>query len=43
MVVHRATGSAAPVRWAESVARALGLTAVAGSPVVARFDREAGQ
>ncbi|MCP5328991.1 MAG: class I SAM-dependent methyltransferase [Sinobacteraceae bacterium] len=41
MVVHRASGSAAPVRWMESLGRALGLTALAGSPVVARYDREA--
>jgi 2-polyprenyl-3-methyl-5-hydroxy-6-metoxy-1,4-benzoquinol methylase len=39
MVVHRAARAAAPLRAAEAMARAVGLTAVAGSPVIARFDR----
>ena len=39
MVLHRVCGSAAPLRLAESASRAIGLTAVAGSPVMLRADR----
>jgi hypothetical protein len=39
MVVHRALDSSAPVRLAESVSRAIGLTALGGSPVILRADR----
>lgn len=39
MAVHRAARAAAPLRAAERLARAVGLTALAGSPVIARFDR----
>jgi len=39
MALHRAARAAAPLRAAEALARAVGLTALAGSPVVARFDR----
>ena len=40
MVLHRATGSARPLRWAEAAGQALGLTALAGSPIVGRFHRQ---
>jgi glycosyltransferase involved in cell wall biosynthesis len=39
MALHRALGSAAPLRLAESVSRAVGLTALVGSPVILRVDR----
>jgi ubiquinone/menaquinone biosynthesis C-methylase UbiE len=39
MALHRATRAAAPLRAAEVVFRRLGLTAVAGSPVILRADR----
>ena len=39
MAVHRAGSGAAPLRWAESVFRWTGLTALAGSPVILRLDR----
>jgi len=39
MVVHRATHAVAPVRWAEGIARGVGLTALFGSPVILRADR----
>jgi ubiquinone/menaquinone biosynthesis C-methylase UbiE len=39
MAIHRAARGAAPLRWAESASRALGLTACAGSPVILRLDR----
>jgi 2-polyprenyl-3-methyl-5-hydroxy-6-metoxy-1,4-benzoquinol methylase len=39
MVAHRVTGSAAPVRWVEAACRAVGLTHLAGSPVILRCDR----
>ncbi len=38
MAFHRATGSATLARALESAVRALGLTALLGSPVIARFD-----
>lgn len=38
MVLHRALRAAFPVRWAEAIARALGLTALFGSPVILRAD-----
>ncbi len=38
MALHRATGSAALARGLESSARALGLTGLLGSPVIARFE-----
>lgn len=41
MVVHRAARAAAPVRWAESAARGIGLTSLFGSPVILRADRGA--
>ncbi|HZT04249.1 MAG TPA: class I SAM-dependent methyltransferase [Steroidobacteraceae bacterium] len=41
MALHRVCGSAAPLRVAESASRAIGLTAVAGSPVLMRADRVA--
>lgn len=41
MALHRACGSAVPLRLAESASRALGLTAVAGSPVILRAERAA--
>lgn len=34
MVVHRVARGAAPLRWTETLARALGLTALAGSPAI---------
>lgn len=40
MVAHRALKSAAPLRFAEAVSRGLGLTALGGSPVMLRADRE---
>lgn len=39
MALHRACGSAAPLRLAESASRAIGLTAAAGSPVMLRAER----
>jgi hypothetical protein len=39
MALHRACGSAAPLRLAESASRTIGLTAIAGSPVLLRADR----
>jgi SAM-dependent methyltransferase len=42
MALHRACGSAAPLRLAESASRAIGLTAIAGSPVTLRADRHSG-
>jgi glycosyltransferase involved in cell wall biosynthesis/ubiquinone/menaquinone biosynthesis C-methylase UbiE len=39
MALHRICGSAAPLRLAESASRAVGLTALAGSPVILRADR----
>lgn len=39
MALHRVCGSAGPLRLAEWVSRAVGLTAVAGSPVILRADR----
>lgn len=39
MVVHRIGRGMAPLRWAESLFRVLGLTALAGSPVILRMDR----
>lgn len=39
MAVHRAARAAAPLRAAEALARMTGMTALAGSPVIARFDR----
>jgi ubiquinone/menaquinone biosynthesis C-methylase UbiE len=39
MALHRACGSAALLRLAESASRALGLTAAAGSPVMLRAER----
>lgn len=42
MALHRVCGSAAPLRLAESVSRAIGLTAIAGSPVMLRADRATG-
>ena len=41
MALHRVFGSAVPLRLAESASRAIGLTAVAGSPVLLRADRAA--
>ncbi len=38
MALHRATGSAALARGLEAGARTLGLTALLGSPVIARFE-----
>jgi 2-polyprenyl-3-methyl-5-hydroxy-6-metoxy-1,4-benzoquinol methylase len=38
MALHRATGSAALARVLESSARAVGLTGLLGSPVIARFE-----
>jgi SAM-dependent methyltransferase len=40
MVVHRVGKGAAPLRAAEAVFRALGLTALFGSPVILRVDRQ---
>jgi hypothetical protein len=40
MVVHRVGKGAAPLRWLESLFRAVGLTALIGSPVVLRMDRQ---
>ncbi len=39
MVLHRMSRAAAPVRAVEHLCRALGLTALAGSPVILRADR----
>lgn len=39
MVLHRAMRAAPPVRWAEGLARGVGLTALFGSPVILRADR----
>ena len=39
MVVHRVGKGAAPLRAAEAIFRALGLTALLGSPVILRVDR----
>lgn len=39
MVIHRMGKGAAPFRWIEALCRALGLTALAGSPVILRMDR----
>jgi ubiquinone/menaquinone biosynthesis C-methylase UbiE len=39
MVLHRAMRAAPPVRWAEGIARGVGLTALFGSPVILRADR----
>ena len=39
MALHRVCRSAAPLRLAESASRAIGLTAIAGSPVTLRVDR----
>src|SRR6185437_14008757 len=39
MALHRVCGSAAPLRAAESASRAIGLTAIAGSPVLLRAER----
>ncbi len=39
MVVHRVGKAAAPLRWAESLFRMLGLTALAGSPAILRMNR----
>jgi hypothetical protein len=39
MALHRACGSTALLRLAESASRALGLTAAAGSPVMLRAER----
>jgi len=41
MVVHRVGKGAAPLRAAERMFRATGLTALAGSPVILRVDRKA--
>lgn len=41
MVVHRVGKGAAPLRGAERMFRVTGLTALAGSPVILRVDREA--
>ena len=41
MVAHRAGKGMAPLRWAEGLCRVSGLTALAGSPVILRVDREA--
>jgi SAM-dependent methyltransferase len=40
MVVHRALNSAAPLRFAEAASRLSGLTALGGSPVILRADRQ---
>lgn len=40
MVLHRIGGGAAPLRAAEGLCRAIGLTALAGSPVILRADRD---
>ncbi len=40
MVVHRMGGGAAPLRLAERLFRGVGLTALAGSPVLLRADRQ---
>jgi ubiquinone/menaquinone biosynthesis C-methylase UbiE len=40
MVVHRVGKGAAPLRWLESLLRVVGLTALIGSPVVLRMDRQ---
>jgi 2-polyprenyl-3-methyl-5-hydroxy-6-metoxy-1,4-benzoquinol methylase len=40
MALHRALQSRAPARGLEGVARLLGLRALFGSPVIARFDRD---
>jgi ubiquinone/menaquinone biosynthesis C-methylase UbiE len=40
MVLHRIGGGAAPMRAAEGLCRAIGLTALAGSPVILRADRD---
>lgn len=39
MALHRVCSAAAPLRLAESASRAIGLTSVAGSPVMLRADR----
>jgi ubiquinone/menaquinone biosynthesis C-methylase UbiE len=39
MVLHRMGGGTAPMRAAEGLCRAIGLTALAGSPVILRADR----
>lgn len=39
MAVHRLGHAMAPLRWTESLSRAMGLTAMAGSPVILRVDR----
>jgi glycosyltransferase involved in cell wall biosynthesis len=39
MALHRTLASAAPLQLAESASRAVGLTALAGSPVILRVDR----
>jgi glycosyltransferase involved in cell wall biosynthesis len=41
MSLHRALGSAAPLRWVEAGSRALRLTSLIGSPVILRVDRTA--
>jgi 2-polyprenyl-3-methyl-5-hydroxy-6-metoxy-1,4-benzoquinol methylase len=41
MALHRAVGSAPLARLLEGAASAVGLTAALGSPVIARFEREA--
>ncbi|MGH8293926.1 MAG: class I SAM-dependent methyltransferase [Steroidobacteraceae bacterium] len=43
MALHRVCGAAAPLRLTERACRAVGLTAVAGSPVMLRADRTAGE
>ncbi len=40
MVVHRVGKAVAPLRWMEAACRALGLTGLAGSPVILRVDRK---
>ncbi len=42
MVVHRVGKAVAPLRWAESLFRVLGLTALAGSPAILRMNRKPG-
>jgi SAM-dependent methyltransferase len=42
MVLHRMGGGSVVLRGAESICRGLGLTAVAGSPVILRSDRRPG-
>lgn len=42
MALHRVCGAAAPLRLTESASRAIGLTALAGSPVMLRADRRLG-